>query len=614
MKLSEGTYLQRGKYRIEKVLGQGSFGITYLATVNLVGEFGYMPTNTKVAIKEFFMRDVNGRVEGTVTCGSKEGIFSNYKRRFIKEAHTLSKLKHPNIIHVLDLFEQNNTAYYVMEYLDGGSLDKLIADKNKLSVTEATLLIRQISDALEYMHQHRMVHLDLKPANIMLNRNGEAILIDFGLTKEFDEYGEPESSTTIGHGTPGYAPIEQVNYQRGQGIPVTMDIYALGGTLYKMLSGNRPPNASEVLNEGVEILNLKAFSNTDINAVISKAMDPFKNKRYQSVKEFMDSLNGTSTPLTDTDFPTNTISVLIIFRNDSLIYYYRGTVYKDVHGGFLKSINKIRSLSETRNVFEKNFTKHEKLTFNEFVEIYGNMEEVKDVLTSFLKENDFFRIISAKANYRLNKIRKVVRENSFVSNLLSSQIEEYDKSSVGRLNSLQYDNTEIGFCSEDGICEMIENIDKKLDEYSYYEKGKRYVIKSSDNLKIALMGGFIKTYLVLDGKNKDSLILDILPFNICFGPEWGTTIPQMLKSGTTIPAHKSNMFDFIGTDRVGIRIGSRVQSIDIIKDFGFAPKYIECTVEVACDLCWIHFTIKDQNTNKTISYNLLDLPMSNSDN
>ena len=85
MKLSEGTYLQRGKYRIEKVLGQGSFGITYLATVNLVGEFGSMPTNTKVAIKEFFMRDVNGKVEETVTCGSKEGIFSNYKRRFIKE-------------------------------------------------------------------------------------------------------------------------------------------------------------------------------------------------------------------------------------------------------------------------------------------------------------------------------------------------------------------------------------------------------------------------------------------------------------------------------------------------------------------------------------------------
>lgn len=131
-------------------------------------------------------------------------------------------MNHPNIVHVLDLFEENNTAYYVMEYLDGGSLNKLIADKNGLTVLESSELIKQIASALDYMHSHKMLHLDLKPANVMLNKKGEAILIDFGLTKEFDENGIPESSTTIGHGTPGYAPIEQSNYQSGQGFPVTI--------------------------------------------------------------------------------------------------------------------------------------------------------------------------------------------------------------------------------------------------------------------------------------------------------------------------------------------------------------------------------------------------------
>lgn len=142
-------------------------------------------------------------------------------------------MNHPNIVHVLDLFEENNTAYYVMGYLDGGSLDKLIADKNGLSILESCHQIKQIASALDYMHSNKMLHLDLKPANVMLNQSGDAVLIDFGLTKEFDENGCPESSTTVGHGTPGYAPLEQSNYQPGQGFPVTMDIYALEATLYR---------------------------------------------------------------------------------------------------------------------------------------------------------------------------------------------------------------------------------------------------------------------------------------------------------------------------------------------------------------------------------------------
>ena len=185
MELKNGTLLQGGKYKIEKKLGQGSFGITYLAIIQIIGVFGATQTETKVAVKEFFMKDINGRNGKIVTTGNKDGIFQNYKNRFIKEAKTLNSLKHPNIVRVIDLFEENNTVYYVMDYLDGGSLDMFISNKGTLSPYYTSSLFFQVSDALIYMHQHKMLHLDLKPSNIMLDSNGKAVIIDFGLTKHF---------------------------------------------------------------------------------------------------------------------------------------------------------------------------------------------------------------------------------------------------------------------------------------------------------------------------------------------------------------------------------------------------------------------------------------------
>ena len=102
-------------YQIERVLGQGSFGITYLASVKMEGALGSIDVNIKVAIKEFFMRDINGRSDATVTSGSKGGIYDDYRRKFAREALNLSKLQHPNIIKVIESFEANNTIYYVME-------------------------------------------------------------------------------------------------------------------------------------------------------------------------------------------------------------------------------------------------------------------------------------------------------------------------------------------------------------------------------------------------------------------------------------------------------------------------------------------------------------------
>ena len=270
-------------YKIVKSLGQGSFGITYLAAVQMRGELGSLDATVYVAIKEFFMHEINGREGTSVTSGNKIGVYDKYKGKFIKEAINLSRLHHNNIIRVVEAFEANNTVYYAMEYIDGGSLDDLIKTSNGISETETLKYALQIGDALRFMHSKNMLHLDLKPSNVMLH-NGKAILIDFGLSKQFDEDGNPESSTTIGGGTAGYAPLEQTNYkgELKDGLPVTMDVYAFGATMFKMLTGYKPPVASDILNEGFpsDDLSAKGVSQKLID-IISKSMEPLRKNRFQ---------------------------------------------------------------------------------------------------------------------------------------------------------------------------------------------------------------------------------------------------------------------------------------------------------------------------------------------
>ena len=299
--LLPGTVL-RGKknsYRIDRVLGQGTFGITYLAytTVTVEGDLGKLQTEIQVAVKEFFMSDINGREGSSVTTGGSGELFDRYRHKFAREASNLAKLKHCGIVKVIETFEANGTSYYAMEYCGGGSLDALIANRGGLPEGEALRYFGQIAEALSYMHSQRMLHLDLKPGNVMLRTDGEAVLIDFGLSKQFNDKGEPESSTTIGGGTPGYAPIEQANYREDSGgkLPVTMDVYALGGTLYKMLTGERPPVASDVMNNELPEQPLRDHGvSDDVIAAIHRAMQPKSRDRYQTVAAFAAALDCAS--------------------------------------------------------------------------------------------------------------------------------------------------------------------------------------------------------------------------------------------------------------------------------------------------------------------------------
>lgn len=295
--LPKGTILH-GKsfvYQIDNVLGQGSFGITYLASIKINGALGSIDANVKVTVKEFFMANFNGRQGCTVTSGSQDGMYGYYKHKFTQEAINLSKLHHPNIVNVLEAFEENNTVYYAMEYIDGGSLDKKIEQNQKLSEKQCVELTKQIGSAVSFMHDNMMLHLDLKPSNIMLKQNGDAVLIDFGLSKQYTENGEPETLTKVGGGTPGYAPLEQISYRDGKGFPVTMDVYALGGTMYKMLTGVRPPEASDILEDGFplhELTNRNVSEHTAV--VIAKAMMPKRSERYQSVMDMINDLSSES--------------------------------------------------------------------------------------------------------------------------------------------------------------------------------------------------------------------------------------------------------------------------------------------------------------------------------
>ena len=307
--LAIGTILhgEAYDYKIMDVLGQGTFGITYKAKVEMKGALGRLDSNMYVAVKEFFMKEVNGRENSSVTSGSTSngGLFYYYRDKFEREARNLSTLSHPNIVKVLEAFHANGTTYYSMEYIDGISLDKKIAQspQGRMPLTEAMETLKQISAAIAFMHSRNMLHLDVKPGNVMMRKDGTAVLIDFGLSKQYTSDGEPESSTKVGAGTPGYAPIEQASYHEGKGFPTMMDVYALGGTLFKMLTGQRPPEASEILNEGFPTDSLRQlFIPDNIVNSISKAMAPLKKDRWQTVDEFVKHLDehGENTIYEDT--------------------------------------------------------------------------------------------------------------------------------------------------------------------------------------------------------------------------------------------------------------------------------------------------------------------------
>ena len=281
MELKSGTVLQDGKYEILKTLGSGGFGITYLGVHHML--------NKTVCIKEFFPREYYNRDDNSrsISLGSQGSaqLMDVYRSKFIKEARTIARLQHNNVITIYDVFEENNTAYYVMEYIEGDSLSGIIKRNGPMGAEKAKEYIYSVADALAYVHNNNLLHLDVKPANVMVrSADNHVVLIDFGLAKQYDTEGNQTSTTPIGI-SPGYAPPEQYEEGAGATFSPATDIYSLGATLYYITTGKVPPSTSAVMDGCLPDL-VKDLS-PELQCVIISAMQPARRNRPDSIQAFL---------------------------------------------------------------------------------------------------------------------------------------------------------------------------------------------------------------------------------------------------------------------------------------------------------------------------------------
>ena len=283
--LQPNTTLQGGKYRIEGVLGQGGFGITYMA------ENVY--THKHVAIKELYIAKegqvINSRQGNSVTLTSYayQGTFSKHKEKFKKEAYRLSTLRHPNIVNVYECFEENGTAYYVMDLIVGESLQSKLKREGALPEKLVSSYLNQLLSALMVVHEKNIWHLDIKPANIMVDKYGHIYLIDFGASKHIEQnYGSLTTSSMM-LGSQGFCPPEQCDNAM-QHIGAWTDIYALGATLYALLTNRNPPSLNAIISGGI---NAFVFPNTvsqKMRELVIWMMKVNRNERPQDIKSIID--------------------------------------------------------------------------------------------------------------------------------------------------------------------------------------------------------------------------------------------------------------------------------------------------------------------------------------
>ncbi len=311
MNLPNGYILQNGKYQITQAIGQGGFGITYQGIwfTEVKGSLGTMRTAVPICIKEYFFKDYCYREEETwaVKVHSEIGrmLFDKFKEKLIKEAKILSEVHHLHIVNVLEVFEENQTAYIAMEYITGCSLKSKLDKEGRLPEAEVLRYVHQIGDALQFVHDKHILHLDIKPSNILVDASGRAHLIDFGVSKRYD-IEQQETSTTMLTLSKGYASIEQYDSEEIQYFSPCPDIYSLGATMYNLLTGRIP---TESILRATRPLQRPSELNAEISpkteAAIMKAMELVPANRFQTVKEMMDALDF---PLETKDSSAQTLS------------------------------------------------------------------------------------------------------------------------------------------------------------------------------------------------------------------------------------------------------------------------------------------------------------------
>ncbi len=280
--LPAGSRLQGGKYKIIKVLGQGGFGITYLAEQTGLG--------MKVAIKEFFLKGSCQRDASTseisIPVTDNRELVAKCQKKFKSEARKIASLNNDHIVNIIDIFDENGTSYYVMKYLRGGSLADRV-QSGAMPERTALKVIHEVADALESIHSHGLLHLDIKPANILFDERDRAVLIDFGVSKYVDSQDDTTTTSSLVGFSRGFAPLEQVNATITSLTPAT-DLYALGATLYNLVVGMAPPEASQVMDSGLP--EMPSGISDEVKNAVTVSMQPRKKDRPQDVRSFLDLL------------------------------------------------------------------------------------------------------------------------------------------------------------------------------------------------------------------------------------------------------------------------------------------------------------------------------------
>lgn len=267
-----------GRFVIGKVLGKGGFGFTYLAYDS--------KKDTVVAIKEFFPEALVFRKSGETKISlldkSKVEIYLKSLNRFYEEAKVISTLSHPNIVKVFNMYYENDTAYFTMEYLNGSDLRKyVIRNGGKLSENECLIFTAAVSEALETLHTRGVLHRDVAPDNIFITEDGHVKLIDFGSARNYIDKHADGMTVML---KKSFAPIEQYMKSGDQG-PWT-DIYALGATMIYCLNGNTPPDALTRINNSELIINCSPY----LSGIIKKMMCVQKDGRFLSIRELKPEL------------------------------------------------------------------------------------------------------------------------------------------------------------------------------------------------------------------------------------------------------------------------------------------------------------------------------------
>lgn len=424
MYLLPTTQLQNGKYRIVRYIGSGGFGTTYEAEQVLLGE--------RVAIKEFFVKDYCNRdaSTGQITVGthSKVGLVDKLKRKFLDEAKMLYRMQHPGIVRIFDIFEENGTAYFVMNYIDGPSLNEIVAKEGHLNEGRAVRYIRQIAEALKCVHDHGCLHLDIKPGNIMIDKLDNAILIDFGTSKQYDEVEGENTSTLLGM-TPGYAPIEQIGNDVLKFTPAT-DIYALGATLYKLITGITPPSAN-LLASGEELGSFPEEVSKPVRELIVMCMATNKKNRPQNIDEFLNIL-GCSKRLKDESIEEDTI-VLNVDKSDSNHNNSNQRVLTDTSRSSKFYKSKILLILI---VFLLSIGAY--FGYNSILAPYLNMSHDKQVYMSLINQGDLMltsgNYSEALKEYKYAKSYEIIYENTKYSHHFS----ENTNAKIAKLEEVKY--------------------------------------------------------------------------------------------------------------------------------------------------------------------------------